>query len=376
MASIEVLNATQATIEAPVEIQLSLGNPIYRGPKGDPGPAGRDGVIGRDGAQGPKGDTPVKGVDYFTAEDIADFIAQVPAPDLSGYATQTYVENVVRALETGVLKRAIVQSLPVSDIDEYTIYMVPKTGSTGDIYNEYMYLGNDWELIGSTEVDLTGYATEQWINSFINGQSPKRPVRFIDIEPPIGYTTVSWRPDGYEYYKMVLPHSILPASNTDDYEWLNNYLQYGYNEYPTIFRIRPIDGQTNERYTKAYVITRYYNVNSGVWGPDLATECLYLPLDVVNGNTYHYAPYPCHIYDAWSAMGQIYGNDGNNWYLNYSYQGSNMWQTLRGIHTALSNRQAKLTAGSGISLSGSTISSTTEYLTNSDILAIWNGNNE
>lgn len=168
MASIEVLNATQATIEAPVEIQLSLGNPIYRGPKGDPGPAGRDGVIGRDGAQGPKGDTPVKGVDYFTAEDIADFIAQVPAPDLSGYATQTYVENVVRALETGVLKRAIVQSLPVSDIDEYTIYMVPKTGSTGDIYNEYMYLGNDWELIGSTEVDLTNYRKTYYFDTSLD----------------------------------------------------------------------------------------------------------------------------------------------------------------------------------------------------------------
>jgi hypothetical protein len=59
MASVEILNATQANVEAPVEIQLSLGNPIYRGPAGRPG---KDGY------------TPIKGVDYFTEADIQDIV--------------------------------------------------------------------------------------------------------------------------------------------------------------------------------------------------------------------------------------------------------------------------------------------------------------
>ncbi len=46
MASIETINATQANIEAPVEIQLSLSNPIYRGPAGAPGPQGLPGNPG------------------------------------------------------------------------------------------------------------------------------------------------------------------------------------------------------------------------------------------------------------------------------------------------------------------------------------------
>ena len=46
MASIETINATQASIEAPVEIQLSLSNPIYRGPAGAPGPQGLPGNPG------------------------------------------------------------------------------------------------------------------------------------------------------------------------------------------------------------------------------------------------------------------------------------------------------------------------------------------
>ena len=44
MASIETINATQASIEAPVEIQLSLSNPIYRGPAGPQGVPGNPGV--------------------------------------------------------------------------------------------------------------------------------------------------------------------------------------------------------------------------------------------------------------------------------------------------------------------------------------------
>ena len=44
MASIETINATQANIEAPVEIQLSLSSPIYRGPAGPQGVPGSPGV--------------------------------------------------------------------------------------------------------------------------------------------------------------------------------------------------------------------------------------------------------------------------------------------------------------------------------------------
>ena len=50
--------------------------------------------------------------------------------------------------------------------------MVPKTGSLNDAYNEYRYVENAWEYIGSTEVDLTGYATEQYVdNGLANKQS-------------------------------------------------------------------------------------------------------------------------------------------------------------------------------------------------------------
>lgn len=53
---------------------------------------------------------------------------------------------------------AVVQVLPTQDIGTHTIYLVPKTGTVKDIYDEYLYINNMWEMIGNTQIDLSGYA--------------------------------------------------------------------------------------------------------------------------------------------------------------------------------------------------------------------------
>lgn len=59
----------------------------------------------------------------------------------------------------------VVQTLPASG-DTGTIYLVPHSGGvTRNVYDEYIWLGSSWELLGTTEVDLTGYATESWVQS-------------------------------------------------------------------------------------------------------------------------------------------------------------------------------------------------------------------
>ena len=72
------------------------------------------------------------------------------------------------------LKRSIVEQLPEEEeADENTIYMVPQGGSTEDPgtatshYNEYMLINGAFELIGSSQVDLSGYATETFVTSAI-----------------------------------------------------------------------------------------------------------------------------------------------------------------------------------------------------------------
>ena len=62
------------------------------------------------------------------------------------------------------LKRVIMNELPdISQANSSTIYMIKKSGggiaSWGkNIYEEYMAIDNEWELLGNSQVDLTDYA--------------------------------------------------------------------------------------------------------------------------------------------------------------------------------------------------------------------------
>lgn len=52
----------------------------------------------------------------------------------------------------------VVQALPTQDISTHTIYLVPKTGETNDVYDEYIYINSKWEMVGNTQIDLSDYA--------------------------------------------------------------------------------------------------------------------------------------------------------------------------------------------------------------------------
>ena len=60
----------------------------------------------------------------------------------------------------GAVKFIIVQTLPTEDIQTDAIYLVPsEEPTTQDLYLEYMYINNQWELLGQKQivVDLTDY---------------------------------------------------------------------------------------------------------------------------------------------------------------------------------------------------------------------------
>ena len=104
------------------------------------------------------------------------------ATTLAGYGitdayTTTQTDSAIAAAVAAAdhLKREIVEALPdVGDADENTIYMVPQGGSIEDPgtstshYNEYMLINGAFELVGSSQVDLSGYATETFVTNAIN----------------------------------------------------------------------------------------------------------------------------------------------------------------------------------------------------------------
>ena len=86
-------------------------------------------------------------------QDLADTTITTQYKPL---ATREYVDNLISTS----LKRLVVQTLPQNP-NAYTIYMILRSApTTNNIYDEYMYINNAWELIGSTEVDLSNYYTK------------------------------------------------------------------------------------------------------------------------------------------------------------------------------------------------------------------------
>jgi len=65
----------------------------------------------------------------------------------------------------------VVQTLPLVDISTSTIYLVPKqTAEVDNIYDEYINTdgtSQGWELIGTTEIDLSNYYTKTEVDNLI-----------------------------------------------------------------------------------------------------------------------------------------------------------------------------------------------------------------
>lgn len=62
----------------------------------------------------------------------------------------------------------IVDELPTENIDTHTIYLVKETaGEADDYYNEYIYINGEWELLGSTRIDLSDYYTKEQVDKII-----------------------------------------------------------------------------------------------------------------------------------------------------------------------------------------------------------------
>lgn len=78
----------------------------------------------------------------------------------AGYQNSTQVNSAI-ATAIGNINQfevTIVTDLPTTNIDTHTIYFKSNSSSGNNVYDEYMYINSNWELIGSTQIDLTPYA--------------------------------------------------------------------------------------------------------------------------------------------------------------------------------------------------------------------------
>lgn len=118
----------------------------------------------------------------MTAEDLdlqpaGDYLTEVPSEYITedelaaeDYASKTYVMDQINNAEH--FHREIVDALPLTGKDN-VLYLVPKKGSNKDIYNEYIWTGTDYELMGTTAVDLSDYYAKEEINKLLDKKVDK-----------------------------------------------------------------------------------------------------------------------------------------------------------------------------------------------------------
>lgn len=111
----------------------------------------------------------------------------------TNYYTKAEIQALIAAIPNFSIQ--VLQQLPQTG-EELVLYFIPKNGTAPDVYDEYIWLEDDssFELIGSTQVDLTGYATETWVQNQDYATESDIPTKTSDLTNDSNFATVSQIP--------------------------------------------------------------------------------------------------------------------------------------------------------------------------------------
>ena len=90
--------------------------------------------------------------------------------DSTNAASSKAVYDFVTAAIAGItgFHAEIVSVLPATG-EPNILYLVAKsTTASGNVYDEYLYINGAWELIGSTDIDLSGYVQASEMHAITN----------------------------------------------------------------------------------------------------------------------------------------------------------------------------------------------------------------
>lgn len=233
------------------------------------------GLRGLKGNTGEKGDTGVSvtGISKISEVGLAktyrialsndthfDFVVNDGmTPSLTNYYTKSQTEDLIAAIRALSLEK--VTELPTENIDPLTIYLIRKEDSDvdNDVFDEYLYIEESWEHIGSTSVNLANYYTKTQTDALLEEKDV-----YSTTETRIG-TWIDGRPI---YRKVFVTNNIFPTPYSgNEGTLINNVFDY------------PVNG--NVRVIKLYGML---SNGDGGGGPEYAMPIpqSYAP----NGNTY------------------------------------------------------------------------------------------
>lgn len=93
-------------------------------------------------------------VNYYTKTQTNTAITNATKDLATKTSVTTSINNAVKDIVS--FNYSVVASLPATG-NKGTIYLISNNGSGNNIYDEYIYVNNKFEKIGTTEIDLSSY---------------------------------------------------------------------------------------------------------------------------------------------------------------------------------------------------------------------------
>lgn len=153
--------------------------------------------------------------------DISGNTARIETLENAGYATETYVDN--KVAEINGMNILVVSELPTANIRTDVIYMVPSSDpQTNNIYEEYLRVNKGtaaapdmvWEKLGEAKIDLTGYATETYVDDAVADAGSGKLSEALPVTVTVGgYTqgdTIAKDTDLETIIKKILSKTYMP----------------------------------------------------------------------------------------------------------------------------------------------------------------------
>lgn len=88
------------------------------------------------------------------------------------FKTESEIQSMIEKASS--LKKEVVTSLPKTGKDDVIYLVKDEKGKDNNNYLEYLWLNGKYELIGSTQVDLSGYVTKEELGKVSNEQQQQR----------------------------------------------------------------------------------------------------------------------------------------------------------------------------------------------------------
>lgn len=92
--------------------------------------------------------------EYTSEQEVQDKIQEITEQTSLGSTTPKFSIKVVT-------------ELPTTNISSTTIYLLKTGEEDSNLYSEYIYVNNKWELLGTQKMDLSNYYTKEEVDKML-----------------------------------------------------------------------------------------------------------------------------------------------------------------------------------------------------------------